>query len=86
MTPDRTCPSHPPSPARAETRPLPMRGPSDFPHVALGGAARLSFTARIEGAHPDRAASPSKKDGLASPSPTSSPPAPETILRPPSVP
>ena len=31
------------------------------------GTARLSFTARIEGAHSDRAASASKKDGLAAP-------------------
>src|SRR6185295_1104731 len=35
----------------------------------LRGAARLSFTARIEGAHSDRAASASKKDGLAVPLP-----------------
>ncbi len=35
----------------------------------LRGAARLSFTARIEGAHSDRAASASKKDGLATPFP-----------------
>jgi hypothetical protein len=41
--------------------------PIDFPHFALRGAARLSFTARIEGAHSDRAASASKKDGLAVP-------------------
>jgi hypothetical protein len=33
------------------------------------GVARLSFTARIEGAHSDRAASASKKDGLAAPLP-----------------
>ena len=33
------------------------------------GVARLSFTARIEGAHSDRAASASKKDGLAAPYP-----------------
>ncbi len=38
---------------------------ADFLHFALRGAARLSFTARIEGAHSDRAASASKKDGLA---------------------
>ena len=43
--------------------------PIDFPHSALRGAARLSFTARIEGAHSDRAASASKKDGLAVPLP-----------------
>jgi len=43
--------------------------PIDFPHFALRGAARLSFTARIEGAHSDRAASASKKDGLAVPLP-----------------
>jgi hypothetical protein len=42
-----------------------QRGSSNFPHFALRGAARLSFTARIEGAHSDRAASASKKDGLA---------------------
>mgnify|MGYP001566954501 CR=1 FL=1 len=41
--------------------------PSNFPHYALRGAARLSFTARIEGAHSDRAASASKKDSLAAP-------------------
>ena len=35
------------------------------------GAARLSFTGRIEGAHSDRAASASKKDGLAAPLPPS---------------
>ena len=33
------------------------------------GAAELSFTARIEGAHSDRAASASKKDGPVAPSP-----------------
>jgi hypothetical protein len=38
-----------------------------FPHFALRGAARSSFTARIEGAHSDRAASASKKDCLAVP-------------------
>ena len=42
-----------------------------FSHFPLGGAARLSFTARIEGAHSDRAASASKKDGLAAPFPPS---------------
>ena len=46
------------------------REPSDFPHLGLGGTARLSFTARIEGAHSDRAASASKKDGLTVPPPT----------------
>jgi hypothetical protein len=46
-----------------------QRGSSDFPDFALRGAARLSFTARIEGAHSDRAASASKKDGLAVPLP-----------------
>src|SRR6266850_7242857 len=46
-----------------------QRGSSGFPHFALKGAARLSFTARIEGAHSDRAASASKKDGLAVPLP-----------------
>src|SRR4249920_3872761 len=46
-----------------------QRGSSDFPHFALRGATRLSFTARIEGAHSDRAASASKKDGLAVPLP-----------------
>jgi hypothetical protein len=40
---------------------------SDFFQFALGGTARLSFTARIEGAHSDRAASASKNDGLAAP-------------------
>jgi hypothetical protein len=45
------------------------RDHSDFPHFALKGAARLSITARIEGAHSDRAASASKKDGLAVPLP-----------------
>ena len=45
--------------------------PPDSPHHALRGTARLSFTARIEGAHSDRAASASKKDGLAAPLPPS---------------
>src|SRR5512134_832607 len=44
---------------------LPRREPSDFPRFGLGGADRLPFPARIEGAHSDRAASASKKDGLA---------------------
>ena len=38
---------------------------SNFPHFAFRGTARPSFTARIEGAHSDRAASASKKEGLA---------------------
>ena len=50
---------------RASSEALPI----DFPHFALRGAARLSFTARIEGAHSDRAASASKKVGLAVPRP-----------------
>ncbi len=41
-----------------------------FSHFALRGAARLFFTARIEGAHSDRAASVSKKNGLVAPYPT----------------
>jgi hypothetical protein len=61
--------SHPPTHWHAETCHEPGRGPSDFPHFALRGAVRLSFTARIEGAHSDRAASASKKDGLAAPLP-----------------
>ena len=40
---------------------------ADFFNFALRGPARLSFTARIEGAHSDRAASASKTDGLAGP-------------------
>jgi hypothetical protein len=63
-------PSHPPNPERAETRSCPRRGPSNFPLFAVWGAVRLSFTARIEGAHSDRAASASKKDGLAVPLPS----------------
>src|SRR5438477_10008888 len=59
----------PAQPRRVETREFPGRGPSGFPHFALRGAARLSFTARIEGAHSDCAASASKKDGLAAPRP-----------------
>ena len=59
--------SHPPAHRHAETCHQPERAPSDFPHFALRGAARLSFTARIEGAHSDCAASASKKDGLAAP-------------------
>src|SRR5687767_1651396 len=52
----------------------PMTEPPDFhslPHQSNPprGAARLSFTARIEGAHADRAASASKKDGRAAPLP-----------------
>ena len=39
--------SHPPTHWHAETCHEPRRGPSDFPHFGLGGAARLSFTARI---------------------------------------
>ena len=39
------------------------------PSLLKMGAAGLSFTARIEGAHSDRAASASKKDGLAVPLP-----------------
>ena len=45
----------------------PSEGLPNSPHFALRGTARLSFTARIEGAHSDRAASASKKDGLAAP-------------------
>jgi len=41
--------------------------PSAFPHFALRGAARLSFTARIGRAQFYRARSASKKDGLAAP-------------------
>jgi hypothetical protein len=37
------------------------------PRFALRRMARLSFPARIEGAHSDRAASASKKDSLAAP-------------------
>jgi hypothetical protein len=40
---------------------------ADFLHFAFRGTARLSFTACIEGVHSDRAASASKKDGLAAP-------------------
>lgn len=43
-----------------------------FPHLSPlfpKGAAKRSFTARIEGAHSDRAASASKKDRLAAPCP-----------------
>lgn len=48
----------------------PTRAPSDpYSKFFLRGAVRLSFTARIEGAHSDRAASASKKDGLAVPLP-----------------
>ena len=43
--------------------------PINFPHFPKGRAGRLSFTARIEGAHSDRAASASKKDRLAVPLP-----------------
>ena len=68
-SPNCAQPSHPPTHWHAEMCHEPGRGPSDFPHFALGGAARLSFTARIEGAHSDRAASASKKDGLAVPPP-----------------
>ncbi|HZC82371.1 MAG TPA: hypothetical protein VE222_11785, partial [Nitrospiraceae bacterium] len=61
--------SHPPYLERAETRSCPRRGPSDFPLFGVWGAVRLSFTARIEGAHSDRAASASKKDSLTVPLP-----------------
>ena len=40
---------------------------AEFLHFTLRGTARPSFIARIEGAHSDRAASASKKDGLAAP-------------------
>jgi len=46
---------------------IPPNDPSKLARFSLRGAARLSFTARIEGAHSDRAASASKKDGLAVP-------------------
>ncbi len=49
--------------------PLARARASRVPPFALRGAVRLSFTARIEGAHSDRAASASKKDGLAAPLP-----------------
>ncbi len=42
----------------------------DFPHFALGGAARLSFTARIGRAPFYRARSASTKDGLVAPLPS----------------
>src|SRR5207244_13574686 len=61
--------SHPPTHWHAETCHLPGRGLSGFPHFALREAARLSFTARPEAAHSHRAASASKKDGLAAPLP-----------------
>lgn len=41
--------------------------PINFPHFVIRGAARLSYTACIEEAHSDRAASASKKDGLVAP-------------------
>ena len=69
LLPNCARPSHPPTHWHARTCHQPGRGPSDFSHFALGGVARLSFTARIEGAHSDRAASASKKDGLAAPLP-----------------
>ena len=59
--------SHPPTHWHAETCHLPGRGPSGFPHFALRGAARLSFTARIGRAPFYRARSASTKDGLAAP-------------------
>ena len=61
--------SHPPTHWHAETCHLPGRGPSGFPHFALRGAARLSFTARIGRAPFYRARSASTKDGLAAPPP-----------------
>ncbi len=61
--------SHPPTHWHAETCHLPRRGPSGFPHFALRGAARLSFTARIGRAPFYRARSASTKDGLAAPPP-----------------
>ena len=61
--------SHPPTQWHAETCHLPRRGPSGFPHFALRGAARLSFTARIGRAPFYRARSASTKDGLAAPPP-----------------
>src|SRR5437016_11101711 len=59
--------SHPPTHWHAETCHLPRRGSSSFPHFALRGAARLSFTARIGRAPFYRARSASTKDGLAAP-------------------
>jgi hypothetical protein len=61
--------SHPPTHWHAETCHLPGRGPSGFPHFALRGAARLSFTARIGRAPFYRARSASTKDSLAVPPP-----------------
>src|SRR5215510_7403718 len=65
------------SPAQLPSAPrhalVPVEGLPIFPTLPLWGAVRLSFTARIEGAHSDCAASASKKDGLA---------APPTLLRP----
>ena len=61
--------SHPPTHWHAVTCHLPRRGPSGFPHFAHGGAARLSFTARIGRALLYRARSASTKDGLAAPPP-----------------
>ena len=61
--------SYPPTHWYAETCHLPGRGPSGFPHFALRGAARLSFTARIGRAPFYRARSASTKDGLAAPPP-----------------
>ena len=68
---DPNCPqrSHPPTHWHAETCHLPGRGPSGFPHFALRGTARLSFTARIGRAPFYRARSASTKDGLAAPPP-----------------
>ncbi len=55
--------------ARVPGAQTPIPSFSFFPTSPSRGAARLSFTARIEGAHSDRAASASKKDGLAAPLP-----------------
>jgi hypothetical protein len=60
--------SHPHPLARRDVRSAQARA-FGFPILFFRGAARLYFTARIEGAHSDRAASASKKDGLAVPLP-----------------
>src|SRR5438046_2400600 len=58
----------PTQPSARQDALYPERGPSLSLYLPLEEWPRLPSTARIEGAHSDRAASASKKDGLALPS------------------
>ena len=62
------------SPGLYPPHPLRIAHPAYHSLLFPERAARWSFTARIEGAHSDRAASASKKDRLAAPALLTSPP------------